>query len=280
MPGIRVVADSACDLPPELVAANRLTIVPLTVRFGAEDATELTSEEFWDKCRGTPVLPETAAPAPGAFAAVFGQMADEGADGVVCICLSSKMSATSQSAEAAAREVADRIPVRVVDSRNVSLGLGLIVLAAADAAAAGAGLDEVAATAEALIPRMRVFATFDTMENLKKGGRIGGARAFLGTVLSIKPVIEVVDGQVEEESKPRTRSRALQYLVGKVTDGVRAGAVGQIGVIHGAAGDIDVFVEMLSRSVPPERLLVGLIGPVIGTHAGLGVIGVTWTDGQ
>jgi DegV family protein with EDD domain len=278
MSDIRLVADSACDLPPEVVAEHQLTIVPLTVRFGAEDCTDLTPEQFWAKSRREAVLPETAAPAPGAFAEAFRRLAAEGADGIVCVNLSSKMSATIQSAQAAARDVADTIEVRVVDSLNVSLGMGLPMLEGARMAAAGKTLDEVAEAVEASARRMRVFAALDTLDNLKRGGRIGGAEAFLGSMLSIKPVIEIVDGSVEQESKQRTRGRALRYLADKVVDAVKRGRVDQLAVIHGDASDVDPFIEQLSVAVPRDRILIGWVGPVIGAHSGPGVMAVAWED--
>jgi DegV family protein with EDD domain len=278
MSQIRLVADSACDLPSELVSEHRLTIVPLTVRFGAEDATGLSPQEFWKKCRQTAVLPETAAPSPGAFAEAFRQLAADGADGVVCVTLSSKMSATIQSAQAAAREVEGTIAVRVVDSLSVSLGMGLPVVDGARMAAAGKTLDEVADAIRASAHRMRVFATLDTLDNLKKGGRIGGASAFLGSMLSIKPVIEVADGAVEEESKQRTRGRALRYLVDKVVDASKRGQLDQVAVMHGDAPDVEQFVDQVSAVVPRDRIIIGWVGPVIGAHSGPGVMAVAWEE--
>ncbi len=277
MPGIRVVADSGCDLSGDLVAEHRLTIVPLTIRFGAEELTEISPEEFWARCRCAAVLPETAAPSPGAFAGAFRRLAEEGADGVVCLTLSSRLSATIQSAEAAAREVAGDVPVKVVDTLNVSLGMGLQVIDAARRAEAGQSLDEVVRTVQAGVPYLRVYATLDTLDNLRKGGRIGGAQAFLGSMLSIKPVIEVAAGAVEKESNPRTRSRALRYLADKVAEAGRTGAIERMAVMHGEATDLDAFVDMVAPYAPPDGVLVGQVGPVIGTHAGPGVIGVAWT---
>jgi DegV family protein with EDD domain len=278
MPGIRVVADSACDLPGEVIAEYRLTIVPLTIRVGSQDATEASPEEFWALCRASSELPTTAAPAPGAFVAAFRRLAEEGADGVVCLNLSSKLSATIESARAAARDVADVIPVRVVDTLSVSLGMGLQVIDAARLADAGKSLDEVADTIEAVAARFRVYAALDTLENLKKGGRIGGAAALLGSMLSIKPVIEVIDGAVEQESRQRTRSRSLQYLADKVAEANRANPIEQLAVMHGDASDIGAFVTQLSQVVPADRVLLGWVGAVIGSHTGPGVIGVAWAS--
>lgn len=275
MPTIRIVTDSSCDLPQEVADEHRIDIVPLTVRFGDEefvDRRDLTSEEFWRRVKASPVLPETAAPSPGAFEEAFTRAAADGADAVVCITLSSALSATYQAAELAASNVADTVPVHVIDSRAVTLALGNICLAAARAAEAGASLDDVLSLARDLVERTRIYATFETLDNLKKGGRIGGAQAFVGSLLSIKPVIELRDGRVEEESKQRTRSRSLRYLADKVKD---AGAVENLAVCHGDAHDIGDLVKMLEEIYAGD-ILVAKIGAVIGTHGGPGVVGVTF----
>ncbi|MDQ1359397.1 MAG: fatty acid kinase fatty acid binding subunit [Acidimicrobiaceae bacterium] len=280
MPGIRVVADSACDLPDDTVARHRLTIVPLTIRFGTEELADVGPKDFWVKCHQSSVLPATAAPAPGAFAAAFRQLAAEGADGIVCINLSGKLSATGQSAQAAARELDGEVQVEVVDSTSVSLGQGLLVLGAARTAEEGKGLAEVAAYVTGAAPRLKVYGVLDTLENLKKGGRIGGAQALLGSMLAIKPVIEIRDGVVHEESKQRTRGRSLHYLADKVNEAAKAGKVQELAIMHGDASDIDKFIDLVAVAVPREQMLVGLVGAVIGTHAGPGVVGVAWIEPQ
>ncbi len=276
MPGIRVVTDSACDLPAELAAEQRIEVVPLTIRFGTEelvDGVDLTTAGFWQRCDRSPALPETAAPSPGAFEAAFRRLADQGAEGIVCVNISSGLSATMQSAQVAASALSDLIPIRVIDSRFASLGQGILVLAAAQMAAQGKGLDDVVGRVEDLIPRTRLLATLDTLENLKKGGRIGGAQAMIGTMLSIKPVIQVADGAVEQESKQRTRARSLRYLADKVRE---LGPVESLSVMHGQAPDLEEMLELLSDIAPRSEILVGDIGPVIGTHVGPRAIGVTF----
>ncbi|HEX5265434.1 MAG TPA: DegV family protein [Acidimicrobiales bacterium] len=276
MSRVKVVTDSACDLPQDLVDELGIEIVPLSIRFGAEelvDRRDLTPDQFWARCKASPVLPETAAPAPGAFQTAFTRAADEGCDGVVCVNLSGALSATHQAAVAAASAVADRIPVRTVDSRSVTLGLGLMVLSAARAAAAGKSTEDVAGIAEDLVPRTRVFGALDTLEYLKKGGRIGGAQALFGTMLSIKPIVEVVDGAVAGESKQRTRSRALAYLVDKVRS---AGEIEDLGVLTGASTDLEQFLDRIGQVYPRDKIVVGDIGAVIGSHVGPGTIGVTF----
>lgn len=272
---VRIVTDSSCDLPADLAAALGISIVPLTIRFGDEqfvDRRDLTPEEFWARCAASPVLPETAAPSPGQFEEAFREAAAAGADGIVCVNLAGKLSATVESARVAAKALEADLPVRVIDSQSLTMGLGTMCILAARRAAEGAGIDEVAAVVEDLIPRTRIFATLDTLENLKKGGRIGGAQAFLGSMLAIKPVIEVRGGVVEQESRQRTRSRALAYLVEKVRS---FGAVENLSIVHGAAPDVEEFRTML-QAVYPGAIVVANLGPVIGTHSGPRAMGVVF----
>ena len=218
-------------------------------------------------------MPETAAPGPGQFEAVYRDLAADGATGVVVINLSGKLSATMQSAELAARDVADDIEVRVVDSQSVSMGLGTIVLSSARLAGGGASIDEVADHARDAAARTKMWGALDTLDNLKKGGRIGNARAFLATALAIKPIIEVRDGQVEEGGRQRTRTKALKFLVDTVKS--HEGAISNLAVMHADCSDVDSFVEMLQPHYDGE-IVIGEIGPVIGTHAGRGTIGVAF----
>lgn len=265
---VKVVTDSACDLPQELVEELGIAIVPLTVRFGADeyvDRRDLTTAEFWDKCDASPTLPETAAPAPGVFEAAYREAAGTGHDGVVAVVLSGGLSATMQAAQVAADAVADVIPVRVVDSKQVSGALGLIVIEAAKLSANGKNIDDVAGYAEDAAARTKLYATFDTLDNLRKGGRIGRAQAFFGTVLSMKPVIELIDGVVEPESRQRTRTRSLRHLADKVRD---AGKVDHLVLLHADAPDFEDLLSMLTAYVPRDQILVSKVGAVIGTHSG------------
>ncbi|NND75226.1 MAG: DegV family protein [Ilumatobacter sp.] len=279
---VRIVTDSACDLPAEVADDLGISIVPLSIRFGDEeliDREELSVAEFWRRCVNSSTLPETAAPAPGQFETVYRRLADEGATGVLVVNLSGALSATMQSAELAARSVADdadiALDVRVVDSRTVTLGLGTIALACARAARDGASLDEVETLATGLAQRTRVFGALDTLDNLKKGGRIGNAKALLATALSIKPIIAVADGVVEQAGKQRTRSKALNHLVETVKS--YGGRIENLAVLHADCSDVDAFVEMLRPHYDGE-IVVGEIGPVIGTHGGRGTIGVAFHE--
>jgi len=279
---VRIVTDSACDLSAEVAEEWGIEIVPLSIRFGDDefiDREELSVAEFWSRCVNMSTLPETAAPAPGQFEAAYRRLVDDGATGIVVVSLSAALSATIQSAELAARSIADDdtidVDIRIVDSRTVSMGIGTIAIACARAAADGASVDDVEALAIDLSERTRVFAALDTLDNLKKGGRIGGAKAFLATALSIKPIIDVTGGVVAEAGKQRTRSKALAHLVERFKS--YGGRVENLAVLHADCSDVDVFVEMLEPHYDGD-ILVGEIGPVIGTHGGRGTIGVAFHE--
>lgn len=272
MPTVRIVTDSACDLDEATCAEAGIEVVPLSIRFGSdefEDRSELSVEGFYETMAERDELPETAAPSPGKFEAAFRRQAEAGADAVVCINLSSGLSATMAAAENAARAIADDLPVTVFDSRSITAGLGTQVLRAAAAASEGASTDDIVALLEDLRSRTRVLGTLDTLDNLKKGGRIGGAQAMVGSLLSIKPMVDISTGVVEEAGKDRTRKKALASLRNKVGD---VGDVEEMAIMHGMAPDIDV-VEQLFSDIP-HRL--GHIGAVIGSHGGPRVIGACW----
>ncbi|MEY2589073.1 MAG: fatty acid kinase fatty acid binding subunit [Acidimicrobiaceae bacterium] len=278
MAAVRIVTDSACDLDIDEGAALGIDIIPLSIRFGVEEFTDrvdLSVEEFYRRLAESPALPETSAPAPGAFEAAFRSAADGGADAVVCINLSSDLSATIQSAQNAARAVEGAIDVRVVDSHSITSGLGSQVLSAAAAAREGKSADEIVALVDDLAKRTHVLGCLDTLENLKKGGRIGGAQALLGNLLSIKPLLDISTGKVEEAGKARTRKKGLRWLADSVLE---RDAVEQLCVYHGEAPDFEEFLDMLAPRYGRDEMRTGLIGAVIGTHGGPRVMGVTWVD--
>ena len=276
---IKIVTDSSCDLPPALEAQHGIAIVPLSIRFGDQefvDRRDLTPKEFWSRCAASPVLPETAAPSPGAFEEAFRAAVAGGAEGIVCINLSADLSATFQAAELAAKAVADDVPIRVIDSRTLTMGLGNLCLSAARVAEAGGTLDEVVADVERRIPLTRTYAALDTLENLKKGGRIGGAQAMLGSMLSIKPIIDITGGKVEQEAKQRTRSKSLRYLAEKVAAFAGSPGIENLAVMHGDAPDVEEMLDLLAAHFPREQIVVGDLGAVIGAHGGPRTMGVTF----
>lgn len=275
MPGVRIVTDSSCDLRPAVAQEHGIDIVPLSIRFGDEeytDGVDLSVEEFYEKMRSFPGLPETAAPAPGQFEEVFARARAEGFDSVVCINLSSALSATMQSAQTGAKSLEGQLDVRIIDSKSITMGLGNMVLGAARAAAEGKNADEIVAIVEGLRERTRVFGALDTLENLKKGGRIGGAQALIGSMLSIKPLVDISTGVVEKAGQQRTRKKSLQWLRDRV---LQEGAE-ELAIMHAEADDIDEFLDMIDDEYDRRSIHVDLIGPVIGTHAGRGTIGCCW----
>lgn len=277
---VRIVTDSSCDLPQSMADALGITIVPLSIRFGDQeyiDRTTITGDEFWAKVAASPVLPETAAPSPGQFEQAYRALKADGASAVVVIALSSDLSATMQSSELGARAVAGEIDVRIVDSRNATMGLGLIVLECAERAKAGASADEIVALANSITPRVRVYGALDTIENLKKGGRIGGAKALMASALSIKPIVEVANGLIGEAGKQRTRSKALAFIVDKVRE--NAGNIQRLALMHAQCSDVDAVVAMI-KEVYPHDFVVSDIGAVIGTHTGEGTLGVAFILNQ
>jgi len=272
---IRLVTDSSADLPSDLVDRHRIQVVPLTVRFGREefvDGVDLSPHEFWNRLETSATLPETAAPSAGAFKEAYARLAGEGADGVVVVTLSSDISGTYQAAVIGAEQ--SDVPVKVMDSRTTTVQLALQVLAGVDASEAGGTLDDVVRTVEQARDHTKIVAALDTLEFLKRGGRIGGAAAFVGGLLDLKPLITFEDGVVAAAGRVRTRSKALTALIDRVAD--VAETIESLAVVHGSAPDVETVVERLQRTLPNVTPLVAELGAVVGTHAGPGTIGVAY----
>lgn len=280
MARIRVVTDSASDVPDDVAARLDIDVVSLTIRFGDEefvDRVELTPEAFWAKCKTSKTLPETSAPSVGAFQAAYERAKADGCDGVLVLTLSSLLSATYQSANLAADTMKGLIEVRVVDTLNVSMGQGLVAIDCAELAATGATLADVAERAKALLPKSGVVGTIDTLEHLIKGGRIGGAKALIGQVLSIKPLVELKGGVVAEAGRQRTRAKALAAVAAATATHA---PLRRLALVHGACSEADVAALLaLATEIKSEfPIIVGDIGPVVGTHAGPGIIALTFVE--
>lgn len=276
MAGVHIVTDSACDLTDDETARDGITVVPLSIRFGSDeyvDRVELSVDDFYSKMATSPSLPETAAPSPGAFENAFKDAAEAGADSVICINLSSGLSATIQSARTAAKALEGIVDVRVIDSRSITGGLGTQVLEAARAAREGVAADDIVAMVTDMAEHTMVFGTLDTLDNLKKGGRIGNAQAMLGSMLSIKPIINISSGVVEEAAKPRTRRKAFEWLRKQIFD---EPSISHLSIMHGMAPDIDAFLDLIEPRFPRGSYRLGNIGAVIGSHGGPRVIGVCY----
>ena len=273
---VKIVTDTASDITKAQAAEHQITVVPLSIRFGDEeftDGVDLTTAQFYEKMANTSALPATAAPAPGAFEAAMRQASGDGGDPVVCINLSSALSATMQSAENAARAIGSDFDVRVVDSLSITAGLGMKVLAAAKAASDGASVDEIVHLVEELRPQTRVYGALNTLDNLKKGGRIGGAAAMLGSLLSIKPIVDISTGSVTEAAKQRTRRKSLVWLRDRL---FQEPDVETVAICSGLADDTEELVELLAPRYGSDQLTKWEIGAVIGTHGGPAVLGLSW----
>jgi DegV family protein with EDD domain len=278
MARIRVVTDSACDIPEEIAQRLNIDIVSLSIRFGDDEFTDrvdLSPSEFWAKCKASKTLPETAAPSPGAFQAAYERAKNDGCDGVIVITISALLSATNQSAILGAEAVKDSIAVRVVDSKAVSMAQGLMVIDVAELANTGADLDELVRDAESLVEKTGVVAMLDTLEHLIKGGRVGGARALLGQVLSIKPLLELKDGIVAEAGRQRTRAKAL-VAIAQVTK--THAPLKRFALVHGASSEVSALEALVADVATENPIIVTDMGPVVGTHGGPGIIGLCWIE--
>ena len=273
---IHIVTDSASDISLEEAEDLGIEIVPLSVRFGEAEYTDLVDlsvSDFYQKMSESDLLPSTAAPSPGAFEAAFKRCAEAGAEGVICINLSLALSATGQAAQLAADALANTLPVKCIDSKSITSGLGTIIRKAAAAAKDGGSMDEIVALVDNLASRTRIFATLDTLENLKKGGRIGGAKAMLGTMLQFKPCLDLSSGEVVEAGRQRTRKKSLIWLKEVLES---EGKISELSIIHGDAPDVEEFATLISDIIPIDQIRINQLGAVIGTHGGPRVLGVTY----
>jgi DegV family protein with EDD domain len=272
-PRVAVVTDSTADFTDGAAQELGIRVVPLTVNWGRDvlrDKIDVTTEEFYDRLRADPQLPKTAAPPIGIFDNEYrGLLRDH--DAVISVHISSALSATFSVAEAAARQI-DPDRICVVDSRTVSVGVGWLAIAAAERAAAGESAGDIQRALADMVPRIRLHLTLDTLEYLARGGRIGRARAFLGGLLNIKPILEVRDGEVHPVERVRSRAAAIRR-VAEIAH--QLGPKEQIAVVHGDSPDDARLLTMeFARLEGLGGVPSAQIGSVLGTHAGPGVAGI------
>ncbi len=274
MSRVAIITDSASDLPPEVAAAAGITVVPLIVSFGPETFrtnVNLTTDEFWARmiAPGAP-FPTTAAASPGDFQAAYQAAFDAGAEAIVCVTVSADLSGTIKSATIAAGLLPDR-EIHVVDSRSASMGHGMLAQIGAEMAAAGRSGADIAAALEETKTRIDLYVALDTLEYLKRGGRISGARAAMGTMLSIKPIITVTDGFVEQAERVRTRAKARERCLELLT----ARPMERATVLHTTQADVEEFrLTFLERSgLDPAVVQTRTVGPSVGPHLGPGCVG-------
>lgn len=273
-----IVTDSSSDLPLSLAAELGITVVPAIVRFGEEaflDGVEIDHDTFYRRLQQEKVFPTTSQPSPGQFAEAYARA--PGADGIVSIHLSSRLSGTFNSAIQGARASGAACPVEVVDSRSTSLGLGLIALEAARLARAGASLEEILAAVRGWIPRSRFCAALDTLDFLAKGGRIGRARHLLGTLVRVRPVLALREGEVQPVRQLRTRTQVETFLEGFAREHAPVHA---LGVVYSTGlAEAEALAGRLSDLCPRDSIVLGRVGPGLGSHTGPGMLGIALIEG-
>lgn len=279
MPRIAIVTDSTCDLGPAALAARDVTMVPLKVHFGDEtfrDWTDLTPEQFYPRLRAAAQLPTTSQPTPGEFAEVYQRLADEGAEGIVSIHLSAKLSGTCESAIMAASTAP--VPVRVVDTTFVSCGMDFAIDAACAVRDAGGYLDAVEKAAADLASKTELFFVLDTLDYLVKGGRAGRSQGMAAALLNIKPVLQVIGGVIEPFKKSKGTNKAIREMAEHVADRAKKLGPLHVVVVHAVAQNLADELSNAIRSTGAEiaTLSCDEIGAVIGTHVGPRAVGVAY----
>ncbi len=273
---VRIVTDSTCDLPPELAKEFGISVVPVYVRFGQtsyRDGIDISHDEFYEKLVTSPVHPSTSQPTPADFAGVYRELAKD-TNEIVSVHVSGKLSGTYDAA-LQGKELADtKANITVIDTESVSMGLGMIGLTGAREAAAGANRQKIADEIKQAINNTHLMGVFDTLKYLLLGGRIGKAKALLGSVLNVKPVLTLRDGELHPIGNVRTRRKAVDRL----TEFVRnAFGIQELAVIHTTTPDeARGLRDMLSSVVDKNRLHLAQLGPALGVHAGPGMLAVVF----
>lgn len=271
---IAIVTDSTSDLPPDIQRKHGISVIPLNVHFGHDtlrDGVDLSADEFMARLATSDKLPTTSQPAVGIFEAAFRSLA-ESHDAILCVLISSRLSGTVQSARLAADSVADTIVVVVVDSLNVSYALGFQAIRAAQLADQAMPLDKIVATLAAESDHYHIVFFVETLEHLRRGGRIGKAAQLLGSLLQLKPLLRVEEGQVVPFERTRTRSKATATLVEFARD---LNDIEQLAVLYNTTpDDARDLARNLGATLGADPIPVVHIGPVISTHVGPGVLGI------
>ncbi len=273
---VRIVTDSTADIPLDQAKASGITVVPLTVFFGDEaylDGIELDSVSFYSKLQASKDLPRTSQPSPAAFQEAYIRLINEGADAILSVHLSSKLSGTYQSACTARDTLPDtvkRVPIEIIDSLNISIAMSRAILRAAQEAKEGVSLPEIKAHLLDELARTRILCVLDSLEHVRRGGRIGGARAFLGTVLSVKPIISLKDGEVIAVEQPRTRSKAYARIAELLRE---MGKIEYITIAESTEGFGQQLAEVI-KTVYSGDLPIYQLGAALGTHTGPGTAAI------
>lgn len=271
---VRIVTDSTADLQPEGAKTLGITVVPLTVFFGEEaylDNVELDNASFYSKLQVSKELPRTSQPSPASFQAAFTRLIEEGTDGIISVHLSAKLSGTYQSACTARDTLPEslrKVPIEIIDSRSISAGMSLALKRAAEEARQSLRLEEIKAHLIDQFVRTRIIAVLDTLEFVKRGGRIGSAEALLGNMLSFKPIISLKDGEVVPLERPRTRGKAYARVAQIIADG---NPLQELAIAE-ASEEVGLQLAEALRSVYQGEISHYKLGSVLGTHTGPGTV--------
>jgi DegV family protein with EDD domain len=271
---VAFVTDSGSDLDPAQAAADGIRIVPLSVTFGDESfraGVDLTTEQFWSRMTAPDApFPKTAAASPGEFKAIYDEAFADGAEAIVSIHVAGKLSGAIKSAEVAKGLLPER-EIHIVDSAGASMAEGILAYMGREMAAMGVSAAEIARVLSDRASDLRMYVSLETLEYLKKGGRISGAQAAIGTFLSVKPIIAVEDGRVDTVDKPRTRSKSRERCIELIC----ARPIERVAILHTMAPDVDEFrAEVIRRSgIDPSTVMVSIVGPSVGPHLGPGCLG-------
>ncbi len=277
---VKIVTDSLSDITSDIAEGLGITVVPLTVIFGHEtflDRVTMTTDEFYHRLIHDTVWPTTTQPSPGTFVNVYNELAKE-TDEILVVTLSSKLSGTYQSALSATSMVKNKCRIEVIDSRTVAMGLGLIVISAAKKAQDGANLDELVKLVRQAMKRSHLVIYFDTLQYLAKGGRIGKAQSLLGSLLSVKPILTVKEGEMAPLTRVRSPAAGMDYLYNFVAS---SSNIEGLAVEHTTTPDVaDRLAERLSSLFPKERIRRSTVSPVLGVHGGPGAIAVSVLEAE
>lgn len=275
---IKIVTDSSADLPEEVTKELGITVVPLYVRFGNDvyrDGIEISGDEFYRRLQSDPIHPSTIQPSPQDFFDVYKKLGPE-ADGIVSIHISNKLSGTCNSALQGKKMIEEGCPIEVLDSQTLTMGLGLIVMAAAKAAKAGRSIPEVVDEVKQMIPRVHLLFTLDTLKYLALGGRIGKAKALLGAVLNVKPILAIKEGEVVPAGQVRSRSKGIDRLFDFVQG---ASSIQDLAIIYNTTlNEAQTLAEHIAPLFAKEQIMTARLGPMLGVHAGPGALAIAFRE--
>ncbi len=278
MSKIALVTDSTCDLPKSVVKDKNITVIPLNVHFGEEtflDGIDLQSNEFFEKLSTSEIHPQTSQPSVGRFVETYNDLLKKH-DSILSLHISSKLSATYNSALQAQKEIGNE-KIKVIDSMNGTLGLGAIVHHIADLNQKGESFENLVKEAEKIIPNAIFMGLVPTLEYLAKGGRIGKARAFMGSLLKIKPILSAVDGEIQSVGKARTLIKGMDFIV----DEMKNRKISKLFIVHANHEErANLLKEKTKDLIDPKDVIIAEFGPVVGTHLGPGAFGVGFISSE